>query len=216
MSSLVGVEFPLSVSDSESLDSLSDSAGGEAALGRLRPLSTEPRGARSTPSSGSTEGSGGRVGAGVASPEAMARLSEDSERGMSVARSGSGGAENRSENPPPDLGTAGASSESTFAGGSAGVGGTGSGSGLGTFSGWGRGGCGRAGGGLGRGGGPGLAGFAGESEGFGGSSLGLVGSSEGRDGGGGLEGGAAGRGGGGLTGATSRLSVMSFSSSKLS
>ena len=246
MSSLVGVEFPLSDSDSESLDSLSDSAGGEAGLGTLRPLSTEPRGARSTPISGSTEGRGGRVGAGVASPEAVARLSEERERGMSVARSGSGGAENRSEKPPPDL--AGGSSPPSLVVGapgcSSGV------PGLGIVSGGGRGGCGRAGGGFGLGGGPGLAGLAEESDtlggsslglrgsslgfggsslalggssldlrgpslGLGGSSLGLGGPSEGREGGGGLEGGA-GRGGGGLTGATSRLRVMSLSSSKLS
>ena len=116
LSSLVGVEFPLSDSESVSVSllSLSDSASGEAALGRLETLSKERRGSRSTPSGstvGSTEGSGGLVGAGVASPDAVARLSEERERGMSVARSGSGGAENRSENPPPDFGTSGASSD---------------------------------------------------------------------------------------------------------
>ena len=47
---------------------------------------------------------------------------------------------------------------------------------------------------------------------MGGSSSGLAG----REGGGGRHGGAAGLGGGGLEGATSRLSVMSLSSSKLS
>ena len=120
LSSLVGVEFPLSDSESVSVSllSLSDSASGEAALSRS--------------TSGSTEGSGGLVGAGVASPDAVARLSEERDRGMSVARSGSGGAENKSENPPPDFGTSGASSDG------AGGGGGSSGSsriGLGAFSG---------------------------------------------------------------------------------
>ena len=47
------------------------------------------------------------VGAGVASPEAVkeTRLSIDSEIGISEAISGSGGAENKSEKPPPVLGT---------------------------------------------------------------------------------------------------------------
>ena len=81
---------------------------------------------------GSTGGSGGLVGAGVASPDAVARLSEERERGMSVARSGSGGAENRSENPPPDFGTSGATS---VAGGARAAGGrSSSGMGLGAFS----------------------------------------------------------------------------------
>ena len=147
-------------------------------------------------------GSGGRVGAGVASPEpAVARLSDDNDRGMSVARSGSGGAENRSEKPPPDLAgvcsTAGAGS---FSGSGAGEGGLAGGGG------------GLAGGGLGLGGGP-----AGLGCGF----VSLVSSCLGGGGlvagGGGLLGGAAGReGGGGLAGATSRLRVTSLSSSKLS
>ncbi len=54
-------------------------------------------------SSDSALGSGGFVGAGVASPDVTAptliKLSEDSEMGMSIARSGSDGAENRSEKP---------------------------------------------------------------------------------------------------------------------
>ena len=133
LSSLVGVEFPLSDSESVSVSllSLSDSATGDAALGRLQMLSMELRGAMST-SVGSTGGSGGLVGAGVASPEAVARLSDERERGMSVARSGSGGAENRSENPPPDFGTSGTSSVAGGAG--AGGGRSSSGIGLGTFS----------------------------------------------------------------------------------
>ena len=129
LSSLVGVEAPLppslsSVSESDdSDDSDSDSSSsfvsssslvGECLLvfSRMvtRPLSTDPRGARSMSGmSGSTGGSGGLVGAGVASPEAVARLSEDRDSGMSVSRSGSGGAENRSENPPPDLASCGSS-----------------------------------------------------------------------------------------------------------
>ena len=126
----MGVEAPLppslsSVSESDdSDDSDSDSSSsfvsssslvGECCLlvfSRMvtRPLSTDPRGPRSMSGrSGSTGGSGGLVGAGVASPEAVARLSEDRDRGMSVSRSGSGGAENRSENPPPDLASCGCS-----------------------------------------------------------------------------------------------------------
>ena len=50
-------------------------------------------------------GSGGLVWAGVASPDAVneTRLSIESERGISIAMSGSGGAENKSEKPPPIL-----------------------------------------------------------------------------------------------------------------
>ena len=149
-------------------------------------------------------GRGGLVGAGVASPEPMvARLSDDNDNGMSVARSGSGGAENRSEKPPPDL-TGGASCAGlvSFSGSGAGEGGLAGGGG------------GLAGGGLGLGGGPaGLGGFV--------SSFTSCGSCLGGGGllagGGGLLGGAAGlEGGGGLAGAESRLSVTSFSSSKLS
>lgn len=224
LSSLVGVESPLSLSESVSVSllDLSDEASGEAALGRLGRLespSKERRGARSTPGSASasavrsTGGSGGLVGAGVASPDAVARLSEERERGMSVARSGSGGAENRSEKPPPDFPTSGASWDAAEGAGAGGGGGSCSVIGLGGFS---TGGAGRAGGGFGLGGGPGLAGgLAGGSVGsvgLGGSSAGLAG----LEGGGGRQGGAAGLGGGGLEGATSRLSVMSVSSSKLS
>ena len=60
-------------------------------------------------SSDSALGSGGFVGAGVASPDvtapALIKLSEDSEMGMSMAISGSDGAENRSEKPAAVLTT---------------------------------------------------------------------------------------------------------------
>ena len=164
-SSFVGVEAPLPLSVSEhveeSEDSESESGGvggdlcGAMTSATLHPLSTEPRGGRSIGISGSTVGSGGRVGAGVASPEAVARLSDDKDRGTSMSRSGSGGAENRSENPPPVL-TGGADLLSSFSG-SGGGDSTGSGSGEAGFCTGGGGG--RAGGGFGLGGGPeGLAG----------------------------------------------------------
>ena len=158
-SSFVGVEapLPLSVSESEeeAEDSESESVGGGDLCGAmtsvmLQPLSTEPLGGRSIGISGSTVGSGGRVGAGVASPEAVARLSEDRDNGTSISRSGSGGAENRSENPPPDL-TGGSDLQSSFSG-SGGGDSTGLGSGEAGFCTGGGGG--RAGGGLGLGGGP--------------------------------------------------------------
>ena len=125
---MVGVEAPLSDSSlSESEDSevsVSESAsdtgsgfggsfrgGGDVVFVVGTVSATGERSSTASASrltvSGSRAGSGGLVGAGVASPEARARLSEDRDSGMSVPRSGSGGAENRSENPPPDL-TAGA------------------------------------------------------------------------------------------------------------
>jgi len=48
---------------------------------------------------GDKGGRGAAVGAGVASPEAVTRLPEEREIGMSTGRSGSGGRAKRSENP---------------------------------------------------------------------------------------------------------------------
>ena len=61
-------------------------------------------------------GRGGLVGAGVASPDAVneTRLSTESERGISMASSRSGGAQNKSEKPPPVLGTSVAGSVSSI------------------------------------------------------------------------------------------------------
>jgi hypothetical protein len=135
-------------------------------------------------------GRGGLVGAGVASPEAVkeTRLSIESEIGISEAMSGSGGAENKSEKPPPVLGTSdiGCGSASfdllerrqvEFSSLHWGVGFGGSGL---------------------DGGGPGLGGADGRP-----------GGAEGLPGGAGL-------GGGGLAGATSRFRDISSSSLKLS
>ena len=54
------------------------------------------------------------VGAGVASPDAAkeTRLSSESEIGISMAMNGSGGAENKSEKPPPVLVTSDAALDS--------------------------------------------------------------------------------------------------------
>ena len=133
-------------------------------------------------------GSGGLVGAGVASPDAVkdTRLSMEREMGISMAMSGSGGAENRSEKPPPVFGTSDVALGSGSIDLSEGV--------LVSST---QGGLGFGGSGL-DGGGPGLGG-----------ADGLPG------GGGGLPGGA-GRGGGGFAGATSRLREISSSSWKLS
>ena len=111
---MVGVESPLSVSELSGEVEGSGEMGGEAATTRGPPCpeSMEARAARlGSPLSSPGSGRAGRVGAGVASPEQVSD-SADSEIGMSVTRSGSrsGGAEKRSEKPPPDLG-AGAGGE---------------------------------------------------------------------------------------------------------
>jgi len=149
-------------------------------------------------------GKGGLVGAGVASPDAVKeiRLSIEREIGMSESMSGSGGAENKSENPPPVFDSSATFLEfsDTVLSPSFGLFGTSGCTFSVSFCSEGLGGSGLDGGAAGR---------AGGAAGLAGGAPGLAGGEDLH--GGGLPGGV-GLGGGGFAGATSNCKEMSSNS----